>query len=106
MGNDVILVGLFGFIALYIVVKVRMRTRRMRLAAEIARAGTSPLSLVGRVVVTALGIVGVQWLVMTHSDNQTLKWVVLAVPALVSAVAVVRTLTVTGIEPRRRNGGR
>lgn len=91
---------------LSLVIKARARVRRLRLAEEIARTGTRSSSLVGRVLVTALVVVGVQWLVMTHSDNVTLKWVVLAVPALVSSSALVRALTVTHIEPRRRPGGR
>lgn len=41
----------------YLVVKTRAGAKRAQAAAEIARVGTSPVSLVGRVLVTALVIV-------------------------------------------------
>ncbi len=102
---ELVLGGLAALFLLSVVVKVRARRQRIKLAAEIARAGTRTSSLIGRVLVTALCIVGAQWLVMTHSDNVTLKWVVLAAPALVSSFVLVRALSVTHIEPRRRSGG-
>ncbi len=55
---------------------------RARAAADIARVGPSAVSLIGRVLTTAPVIVGVQWLVIIHSFNQTLRWVVLGLPAL------------------------
>jgi hypothetical protein len=52
-------------------------------------------------------IVGVQWLVITrYADNVTLLSVVLAVPALITAVTVVRLLTVTVVDRPGRRGGR
>ncbi|MEJ3658904.1 hypothetical protein WEH80_38705 [Actinomycetes bacterium KLBMP 9759] len=102
---DLILVGLSALAVAAVAVRSRARSRRMRLAADIARAGTRSSSLIGRVLLVASVLVGVQWLVMTHSDNQTLKWMVLAVPALVSAFAVVKALTVTHLEPQRRRAG-
>ncbi|MGH4013273.1 MAG: hypothetical protein ACRDSL_04935 [Pseudonocardiaceae bacterium] len=57
---------------LSVVVKAKVGARRAAVAAEIARVGTSPVSLLGRVLVTTLLIVGVQWLVITHPGNRTL----------------------------------
>lgn len=100
----------FGGIAaagvLYLLVRARAGNRRAQAAAEIARAGTSPFSLVGRVLVTALVIFGIEWLVLTRSTNVTLQLVVLALPALVTAFTLTRVLTVVTVNPSRRAGGR
>lgn len=104
--NDV---GLFlgGMAALGVLsVVVKASARRAAMAAEIARVGTSPVSLLGRVLVTALVIVSVQWLVITHPGNRTLLLVVLAFPALVALFTLVKALTVTEIRPSRSRGGR
>jgi hypothetical protein len=71
-------------------------------AADIARAGTSAVSLLGRVLMTALAIVGVQWLVITHLSNQTVLWVALGFPALVASYTLTKALTVTEIRPSSR----
>lgn len=90
----------------WLVVKTKVRARRTAIAAEIARVGTSPVSLMGRVLVTAAVIVGAQWLVITHPANKTLLLVVLAIPALITACVLVKALTVTEIRPNRGRGGR
>lgn len=83
------------------------RRRRAQAAAAVAELGTSPVSLLGRVLTSAGVIVGVQWLVITrYADNVTLLLVVLAVPALITAVTVVRLLTVTVVGRPRRRGVR
>jgi hypothetical protein len=67
------------------------------------------VSLLGRVLVTAVVIVGAQWLVITHpGSNPTLLWVALGLPALVTAYTLTKVLTVTEIRPasRARGGGR
>ena len=51
-------------------------------------------------------IVGVQWLVLAHAENVTLRWVVLGFPALVTAYTVTKALTVVEINPTRKGGGR
>jgi hypothetical protein len=89
-----------------VVVKAKAGVRRAQAAADIARAGTSPVSLVGRVLVTALVIVAVQWLVLSHAENASLRWVVLGFPALVTACTVTKALTVVEINPTRKGGGR
>lgn len=83
----------------------RWSARRARAAADAARAGARLLSLTGRVLFTAVLIVGVQWLVITHPTGN--GWVLLAVlglPALFASYALTRALTVTTVDTRR--GGR
>jgi apolipoprotein N-acyltransferase len=98
-GAELLLGGVAGLAALSVVVKARAGARRAKLAAEIARVGTSPASLLGRVVGMAVVIVGVQWLVITHSTNRTLVCVVLGLPALVVAYTLTKATTVTQIRP-------
>jgi hypothetical protein len=104
-GAEMFLGGVASLAVLSVLVKARSGVKRARAAAEIARVGTSPVSLVGRVLVTALVIVGVQWVVLAHSDNGTLRWVVLGFPALVTAYTLTKALTVVEINPSRRRGG-
>jgi hypothetical protein len=105
---DLILAALVGLAVLSAIVLSRAGSARRRraAAAAVAEVGTSPFSLLGRVLVTAGVIVGVQWFVITkHAGNTTLLWVVLAVPALVTSVTLVRLLTVTVVTPSRRSRG-
>lgn len=82
----------------------RWSTRRARRAA---RAGARVVSLAGRVAVTAALLVGVQWVVITHpTGDPTLLLVVLALPDLLAAHVLTRTLTVTSLEARHRSGER
>lgn len=104
-GVELFLGGIAALAVLSVVVKARAGVKKARAAAEIARVGTSPVSLVGRVLVTALVIVGVQWLVITHVDDRVWWWVALGAPALVTAVAVTKALTVMQISPSERRGG-
>jgi hypothetical protein len=104
-GVELFLGGMAALAILTVVIKARAGVQRARAAAEIARVGTSPVSLVGRVLVTALVIVGVQWLVINHSGNVTLRWVVLGFPALVTAYTLTKALTVVEINPSRRGRG-
>jgi hypothetical protein len=105
-GAELFLGGMAALAIASVVVKAKAGVRRAQAAADIARAGTSPVSLVGRVLVTALVIVGAQWLVISHADNATLRWVVLGFPALVTAYTVTKALTVVEINPTRKAGGR
>lgn len=93
-------------VLLALVVVWRAGSRRARAAAETARAGVRLLSLTGRVLTTAAGIVGVQWLVITHGRGSMLLWVVLGLPALFSAYTLTRALTVTAVGDGRRRGDR
>ncbi|MGH3550376.1 MAG: hypothetical protein ACRDQU_20115 [Pseudonocardiaceae bacterium] len=105
-GAELFLGGMAALAVVSVVVKAKAGVRRAAAAAQIAEVGTSPVSLLGRVLVTALVIAGVQWLVITHSDNVTLRWVVLGLPALVTAYVLVKALTVVQVNPSRRVGGR
>ncbi|MGH3812441.1 MAG: hypothetical protein ACRDUV_08295 [Pseudonocardiaceae bacterium] len=107
-GGELFLGGMAAFALLAVVVKARAGVRRARAAADIARVGTSAVPLIGRVLTTALVIVGVQWLVITHPANQTLLWVVLGLPALLASYTLTKALTVTEIRPssRGRSGRR
>jgi hypothetical protein len=105
-GGELFLGGVAALAVVSVVVKAQAGVKRAQAAAEIVRVGTSPVSLVGRVLVTALVIVGVQWLVLTHNDNATLRWVVLGFPALVTAYTLTKALTVVEINPTRKGGGR
>lgn len=70
------------------------------------------VAVAGRVLLTAAVIVGIQWAVVTYwSQNATLVWVVLAVPALLAGYTLADALTgSTGLGTssghRRRGGGR
>lgn len=105
-GVDVFLGGMAALAVLSVVAKARVNARRAVAAAEIARVGTSPVSLLGRVLLTALVIVSAQWLVLTHSTNRTLLLIVLGFPALVTSFTLVKALTVTEIRPSRSRGDR
>jgi hypothetical protein len=105
-GVELFLGGMAALAVMTVVAKAKAGVRRAQAAADIARAGTSPVSLVGRVLVTALVIVGVQWLVISHGGNVTLRWVVLGFPALVTASTVTKALTVVEINPARKGGRR
>ncbi|MGH3793377.1 MAG: hypothetical protein ACRDSP_00655 [Pseudonocardiaceae bacterium] len=105
-GPELFLGGMAALGVLSVVVKAKVNARRTAVAAEITRVGTSTVSLLGRVLVTAVMIVGVQWLVITHPGNRTLLVVVLAFPALVTSFTLVKALTVTEIRRSRSRGGR
>jgi len=106
-GAELLIGGMVVLAVVMAVAKGAARRRRARAAAAVAELGTSPVSLLGRVLVSAGVIVGVQWLVITrYADNVTLLLMVLAVPALITAVAVVRLLTVTVVDPPHRRGVR
>jgi hypothetical protein len=105
-GGELFLGGMAAFALLTIGVKAQSGTRRARAAADIARVGTSAVSLLGRVVTTTLVIVGVQWLVITHPSNHTLFWVTLGLPALLASYTLTKALTVFEIHPRSKGGRR
>jgi hypothetical protein len=104
---ELFLGGIAVLAILSVVVKARAGVKKARAAAEIARVGASPVSLVGHVLFTAGLIVGTQWSVITYAaDNLTLLLVVLAVPALFAAYPVTKALTVMQVGPTRAGGGR
>lgn len=101
-GSELFLGGMTTFAVMTMVIKARTRVKRARAAAEIARVGTSAVSLASRVLLTAGGIVGVQWLVITYAvTNTTLLLIVLSAPALFAAHTLTKALTVTEIRSSR-----
>lgn len=82
----------------------RSGTRRARRAAERARAGVRAVSLAGRVLLMAAGMLGVQWLVVTHASDVAVRVVMLALPDLIASHVLTRALTVTELGTRRRGG--
>ncbi|OZM71599.1 hypothetical protein CFN78_18920 [Amycolatopsis antarctica] len=89
-------------VLLALVVVWRIGSRRARQAVDRARAGVRAVSLAGRVLVMAAAFVGVQWLVIANPGNVTLLLVVLALPDLLAAYVLTRTLTVTSLDTTRR----
>ena len=98
-GGELFLGGMAAFALIAITVTAQTGARRARAAADIARVGTSAVSLIGRVLTIGLVIVGVQWLVITHPANQTLLWVVLGLPALLASYTLTKALTIFEIRP-------
>lgn len=71
----------------------RSGARRGRRAADAAYGASRVASLAGHVLGTAGVIVGVQWMSITYAPGSTLFWVVLAVPALITAHTLTRLVT-------------
>jgi hypothetical protein len=101
-----VLLGVLVALALFGLVAVVRGTRSQAPRAIRALPGGVGLSgVVGRTVVTAGLIVAAQWLVITYADHRSaVFWLVLAVPAVLAGVMVVRALTVTVLTGR--GGGR
>jgi hypothetical protein len=71
----------------------RSGSRRGRRAAEATHAASRVASLTGYLLGTAGVIVGVQWAAITYAPGTTLFWVVLTLPALITAHALTRSVT-------------
>lgn len=84
----------------------RAGSRRAKRAADVARAGSRVVSLAGRVVLAGAVFVGVQWVVIAYIDNVTLLVLVLALPDLIAAHVLTRSLTVNEMGTSRRRGDR
>lgn len=69
---------------------------------EITRMGTTVLHTVAATFV----IVGVQWLVVTVTDDWRWRLGVLAIPALAAGASVARLLADYDVVSMRRGGGR
>src|SRR4051794_12249487 len=70
----------------------RSGARRGRRAAHAADAASQVASLAGHVLGTAAVIVGVQWGAITYALGTTLFWVVIALPALITAQALTKSV--------------
>ncbi|MGH3694265.1 MAG: hypothetical protein ACRDRX_09840 [Pseudonocardiaceae bacterium] len=82
----------------------RSGTRRGRRAADAAYGASRVAALAGHLLGTAGVILGVQWLAITYAAGSTLFWVVLTVPALITAHAF--TKSVTSLDSGYRRGDR
>ena len=71
----------------------RSGARRGRRSADAAYGASRVGSLAGYLLGTAGVIVGVQWVAITYALGSTLFWVVLAVPALITAHTLTRSVT-------------
>ncbi|MCA1693529.1 MAG: hypothetical protein LC749_01680 [Actinobacteria bacterium] len=89
-------------VLLALVMVWRSGTRRGRRAADAAHMA----SLAGYVLGAAGVIVAVQWIAITYAPGSTLFWVVLAVPALITAYVATRALAVTSMDVTYRRGDR
>jgi hypothetical protein len=100
--RHLLLAGLVA-LALFGLVAVVRGTRSQ--AHQTIRTVPGGVGVLGRTVVTAGLIVAVQWFVITSTDHRGLVfWLVLAVPAVLAGVTLVRALTVTVLTGR--GGGR
>jgi hypothetical protein len=84
----------------------RSGAQRGRRAADAAHMTSRVASLLGYVLGMAGVIVGVQWIAITYAPGSTLFWVVLAVPALITAYVTIRALAVTSLDVTYRRGDR
>jgi hypothetical protein len=80
-------------VLLALLMMFRSGSRRGRRSAEAAYGASRVASLAGYLLGTAGAIVGVQWVAITYAPGSTLFWVVLAVPALITAHALTRSVT-------------
>lgn len=82
----------------------RSGARRGRRAADAAYGASRVASLAGYLLGTAGVIIGAQWAVITYAPGSTLFWVVLVVPALITAHVLTRS--VTSLDSGYWRGGR
>ncbi len=98
----VAVVAVLGLLSL-----VASARRKARLARRAAREAVHTVSVTGRVLLVAGVITGVQFAVIRFGQNNlVLLLVVLAVPALLAAVPLVRALTLTSVGNTTRKGVR
>lgn len=71
----------------------RSGARRGRRGANATYGASRMASLAGHLLGTAAVIIGAQWVVITYAPGSTLSWVVLAVPAMITAHALTRSVT-------------
>jgi L-cystine uptake protein TcyP (sodium:dicarboxylate symporter family) len=95
------LLAIVGGVLLMVVV-VRTAVRTVEQTRRVSRMSGTAL----RTVLTTAAIAGTQWLLVTHVHDWRVVAVALAVPAFVTAVQLVRALTVTTTEPTFEKGGK
>jgi hypothetical protein len=70
----------------------RSGSRRGRRAANASHAASRVAALTGHVLGTTAVILGVEWVAITYAPNTTLFWVVLTLPALITAHVLTRSV--------------
>lgn len=70
----------------------RSGARRGRRAADASHGASRVAALAGHVLGTAAVILGVEWVAITYAPGSTLFWVVLGLPALITAHALTRSV--------------
>ena len=80
-------------VLLALVMMGRSGARRNHRTMDATYGASRVGSLAGYLLGTAGVIVGVQWWVITYARGSTLFWVVLAVPALITAHTLTRSVT-------------
>jgi hypothetical protein len=93
-------------VLLALVMMWRSGTRRGRRAADTTQMASRVASLLGYVLGTAGVIAGEQSMAITYAGGSTLFWVVLAVPALITAHVTTRALAVTSLDVTYHRGDR
>jgi hypothetical protein len=73
----------------------RSGARRGRRAAYASHAASRVAALAGHVVGTTGVILGVEWVAITYAPGTTLFWVVLGLPAVITAHALTRSVAST-----------
>jgi hypothetical protein len=76
--------------------------RKARQARQAAMQAVHTASVTGRVLVTAAVITGLQFAVIRSAHNPLVLLAVLAAPALLAAVPLVRALTITSVTATRK----
>lgn len=90
----------FGVVVLVAV--VRATAKSVRKTRQVSRTGGSTV----KALLTAAVIGGGQWLIVANATDGRVIAAALAVPAFVTAVVIVRALTVTTTEHAHAKGGR
>jgi hypothetical protein len=100
-GRHIALAVLVVLAVLGVIAVVRSTRRQSHEAVRTLYCAGAPVGLAGRSLLTGALIVGVQWLVITHTTaHQVGYWVTLAVPAWLAGYTITRWFTVTTIAGR------
>lgn len=95
-----------GVVVVAVVALVSVRRSHRRTARALARVRPAISTVVLSTVVTALVIVGVEWLVATSNPRPGTLLAVLAVPALLAGVTVGRLVAAAQLGSRIETGAR
>ncbi|MFE9744049.1 hypothetical protein ACFYOT_04005 [Saccharothrix saharensis] len=88
--------------AVLVVIVARTTAKAVRKTRQVSRVGGSTV----RTLVATVVIGGAQWLIIANTTDARVTVAALAVPAFVTAVVIVRALTVTTTEHAHTKGGK